>query len=72
MPERDKIDARLWQDPLKVARDHEIAAHSGGKNQDGKDTSKCSSEHCVNQINNRIRDLVDAAKEKRSKDPDRK
>lgn len=63
VPERDKIDARLWQDPLKVAMDHEIVAHSGGTSQLGNDASKCSSEHCVNQINNRIRDLVNATEE---------
>jgi hypothetical protein len=69
VPKRDKIDARLWQDPLKVAMDHEISAHSGGTNQAGKETSKCSSEHCVNQVNNRIRDLIKEIKEKRLEDP---
>jgi hypothetical protein len=69
VPERDKIDARLWQDPLKVAMDHEISAHSGGANQAGKEAGKCTSEHCVNQVNNRIRDLIKEIKEKRSEDP---
>jgi hypothetical protein len=69
VPERDKIDARLWQDPLKVAMDHEKAAHSSGTNQAGTDATRCSSEHCVNQVCKRISDLVDAAEKKRAEDP---
>jgi len=65
VPERDKIDARLWQDPLKVAMDHETVTHGDGTNQAGK----CLSEHCINLIHNRIKNLISAAGEMRTEDP---
>ena len=53
--EEDKIDARLWQDPLKVALDHKKAMH-GEKN---AERPKCPSIHDVNQVREVINDLTD-------------
>jgi len=44
--EEDKIEARLWQDPVKVALDHKKAMHG--------EPPKCTSDHCVNQITDLI------------------
>ena len=58
VPEKDKIEARLWQDPLKVALDHEKAMHCGMKGEDGSPRRECSSKHCVDQITDRISKIL--------------
>jgi hypothetical protein len=65
VPEREKIDARLWQDPLEVALDHEKAMHEEMKTEDGNSCPKCTSMHDVNQVRERISYLIDINK----KDP---
>ena len=50
-PELDKIKARLWQDPFKVAQDHEKAAHPAHEGE----PNGCGSPHCINQITTRLR-----------------
>ena len=46
--EEDKIEARLWQDPLKVALDHKQVMHVG------RGYGTCTSEHRVDQVRDRI------------------
>ncbi|NVL91387.1 MAG: hypothetical protein HWN69_10470, partial [Desulfobacterales bacterium] len=58
VPEKDKIDARLWQDPLKVALDHEKAMHREKKGEDGSPRRECSSKHRVDQITDRISKIL--------------
>lgn len=58
VPEEDKIDARLWQDPLKVALDHEKAMHREGQPEDRDPRWDCISRHCVNQLTERIDNIV--------------
>jgi len=54
VPEKDKIDARLWQDPLKVALDHENAMHREKQVGDNDPRWNCMSQHCVSQVTERI------------------
>jgi hypothetical protein len=58
VPEKDRIEARLWQDPFKVALDHKKTAHSSGTNETGKDAGTCLSPHCVNQISERTSNIL--------------
>lgn len=53
MEEEDKIDARLWQDPIKVVLDHEKAMHE--EKGEGSDSyPKCASMHDVNTVSEQI------------------
>ena len=56
--EEGKIDSRLWQDPLKVALEHEEALHGEGKSRDGMSVPRCPSAHCVNEVSGRIREVI--------------
>lgn len=56
--EEGKIDARLWQDPLKVALEHKKAMHPKGKDGIGASATVCGSAHCVNQITDRLNKIL--------------
>jgi hypothetical protein len=49
VPEEDKIDARLWQDPIKVALDHEKAMHREKNPQNRNPRWQCTSNHSVHE-----------------------
>lgn len=46
--EEDKIDARLWQDPLKVACEHEKTMHGTEKSKDDSYVGKISPKYSLN------------------------
>ena len=52
--EKNKIKARLWQDPLKVALDHERAMHFENKDEDKSYDLRSLAEHSLGQIHARI------------------
>lgn len=49
VPKKDKIDARLWQDPFKVALDHEKAMHREKNLQNSNPRWQCTSNHNVHE-----------------------
>lgn len=70
--EMDKIEARLWQDPLKAALDHEEAMqHDEGKTQDKSGGRQCASTHCVNQISEHINYLISRTEQSREEKKDK-
>lgn len=58
MEEEDKVDARLWQDPIEVALKHKETMHSEGKAGDESSNQECLSGHCVNQLSDAINETV--------------
>ncbi|NIP22857.1 MAG: hypothetical protein GWN67_08320 [Phycisphaerae bacterium] len=54
--EEDKIEARLWQDPLRVALDHARSLHA--KVEDSNTRPLCSSKHDVNDVREQIYSLT--------------
>lgn len=48
--EEGKIEARLWQDPFRVALDHEMNEHGAAQPTDSNSAWVCRSNHCVNEI----------------------
>lgn len=69
LTERDTVEARLWQDPLKVALIHEKTDHGGGINQTDTESNSYPPEHRVSKLRDRISGIVQDAKDERLKDP---
>ncbi|MHC4496267.1 MAG: hypothetical protein ACYSYM_10645, partial [Planctomycetota bacterium] len=43
--EQGKVEARLWQDPFRIALDHEKTEHSDGQPTDSNSVWACRSHH---------------------------